>query len=76
MGLTGYSVAGTNFNVVELLKGTGAAERFVSEMFPPDLSAATLQATGTGILETFQMSFLGALLGSAVALPLSVLGTQ
>jgi len=76
LGLTGYSVAGTDFNIVELLKGSGAAERFVSEMFPPDLSAATLRATGTGILETFQMSFLGALLGAAVAFPLSALGTQ
>jgi phosphonate transport system permease protein len=76
LGLTGYSVAGTDFNIVELLRGTGPAERFVSEMFPPDLSAATLAATGTGIVETFQMSFLGALLGAAVAFPLSALGTQ
>ena len=76
LGLTGYSVAGTNFNVVELVRGSGAAERFVSEMFPPDLSVTTLRAMGTGILETFQMSFLGALLGAAVAFPLSALGTQ
>ena len=76
LGLTGYSVSGTDFDIVELLKGTGPAQRFVSEMFPPDLSAATLQATGTGILETFQMSFLGALLGAALAFPLSALGTQ
>jgi phosphonate transport system permease protein len=76
LGLTGYSLAGTDFNVVELIEGTGPAERFVSEMFPPDLSAATLRATGTGILETFQMSFLGALIGAAVAFPLSALGTR
>ncbi len=76
LGLTGYSVAGTNFNIIELLRGGGAAEKFVSEMFPPDLSAATLRAMGTGILETFQMSFLGALIGAAVAFPLSALGTQ
>jgi phosphonate transport system permease protein len=76
LGLTGYSVAGINFNVVELIEGTGPAEKFVSEMFPPDLSTATLQTTGTGILETFQMSFLGALIGAAVAFPLSALGTQ
>jgi phosphonate transport system permease protein len=76
LGLAGYSVAGTDFNIVELLRGTGPAERFVSEMFPPDLSAATLEATATGVVETFQMSFLGALLGAAVAFPLSALGTQ
>ena len=76
LGLTGYSVAGTDFNIVELIEGTGPAEKFVSEMFPPDLSAATLKTTGTGILETFQMSFLGALIGAAVAFPLSALGTH
>ena len=76
LGLTGYSVAGTGFNLVELVTNTGPIEKFVSEMFPPDLSAATLGATGTGILETFQMSFLGALIGAIVALPLAAIGTQ
>src|SRR4028119_1138712 len=74
LGLTGYSVAGTGFNIVELFRGGGAAERFVSEMFPPDLSGATLRAMGTGILETFQLSFLGALLCAAAALPLAAPG--
>lgn len=76
LGLTGWSVRGTGFDLVELLTGVGPAERFVSEMFPPDLSAATLQATATGIVETFQMSFLGALLGALVALPLAAIGTE
>lgn len=76
LGLTGYSVAGTGFNIVELVTNTGPIEKFVSEMFPPDLSVATLGATGTGILETFQMSFLGALIGAIVALPLAATGTQ
>ncbi|MCA1717402.1 MAG: hypothetical protein LC781_11410, partial [Actinobacteria bacterium] len=35
LGLTGYSVAGTEFNVVELVTNTGPVERFISEMFPP-----------------------------------------
>lgn len=76
LGLTGYSVTGTGFNVVELVANTGPIEKFVSEMFPPDLSAATLAATGTGILETFQMSFLGAVIGAVVALPLAAAGAQ
>ena len=76
LGLTGYSVAGTGFNIVELVTNTGLIEKFVSEMFPPDLSVATLGATGTGILETFQMSFLGALIGAIIALPLAATGTQ
>ena len=69
-------MAGTGFNLVELVTNTGPIKKFVSEMFPPDLSVATLGATGTGILETFQMSFLGALIGAIVALPLAATGTQ
>ncbi len=76
LGLTGWSAYGVGFDLVELLSGGGAVERFVSEMFPPDLSAATLRATGVGILETFQMSFLGALIGAIVAFPLAALGTR
>jgi phosphonate transport system permease protein len=73
LGLTGWSVSGTGFNIAELLANTGPIERFLSEMFPPDLSSATLRATVEGILETFQMSFLGALLGAAFAFPLAAL---
>ena len=76
LGLTGWSAYGIGFDLVKLLSSTGPIERFVSEMFPPDLSAATLRATATGILETFQMSFLGALTGAIAAFPLAALGTQ
>jgi phosphonate transport system permease protein len=76
LGLTGWSAYGVGFDLVDLLSGGGAVERFVSEMFPPDLSAATLRATGVGIMETFQMSFLGALIGAVVAFPLAALGTR
>jgi phosphonate transport system permease protein len=76
LGLTGWSAAGVGFDLIELLTGTGPAERFISGMFPPDLSAATLRATVTGILETFQMSLLGAFLGAAVAFPLAAAGTR
>ena len=73
LSLTGWSVLGTGFNIVELLSSAGPIERFVYEMFPPDLSLATLRTTVEGILETFQMSFLGALLGAAAAFPLAAL---
>lgn len=76
LGLTGWSLRGTGFDLIELLSGAGAAERFISEMFPPDLSPATLRTTVTGILETFQMSFLGALVGAAAAVPLAAVGTE
>src|ERR687893_1956058 len=75
LGLTGWSVQGVGFDLVELVGGTGPIEKFISEMFPPDLSARTLQTTGKGILETFQMSFLGVLIGAVVAFPLAALAT-
>ena len=75
LGLTGWSVAGTGFDLLELATSAGPIERFVSEMFPPDLSSRTLQTTGKGILETFQMSFLGALIGAVLAFPLAALAT-
>lgn len=76
LGLTGWSAYGIGFDPVALLTGGGAMERFVSEMFPPDFSAQTLRATGTGLLQTFQMSFLGAVAGAVVALPLAALGMR
>jgi phosphonate transport system permease protein len=75
LGLTGWSAAGVGFDLVELVSSTGPIEKFLSEMFPPDLSARTIQTTGKGILETFQMSFLGALIGATIAFPLAVLAT-
>lgn len=75
LGVTGWSASGTGFDLVELVTGTGPIEKFVSEMFPPDLSTRTLQITGKGIVETFQMSLLGALIGALVASPLAILAT-
>src|SRR5215203_732887 len=76
LGLTGWSVAGTKFDLVELLSSARPMEKFVAGMFPPDLSVTTLRQTGTGILETFQMSFLGSLIGATFAFPLAALATQ
>ena len=76
LSLTGYSYVGTDFDIVGLLQGSGPVESFVSEMFPPDLSAATLKTTGMGVIETLQMSYLGALLGALVACPLAALSTR
>lgn len=76
LGLTGWSGFGVGFNLLELISGAGPVERFVSEMFPPDLSAATLRTTFMGVIETFQMAFLGALIGAVIAFPLAALGTR
>jgi phosphonate transport system permease protein len=76
LSLTGYSYVGTDFDIVGLLQGSGPVESFVSEMFPPDLSAATLKTTVMGVIETLQMSYLGALLGALLACPLAALSTR
>ncbi|MDQ3911568.1 MAG: phosphonate ABC transporter, permease protein PhnE [Actinomycetota bacterium] len=75
LGLTGWSMTGTKFDLIELLTSSGPIERFILGMFPPDFSGKTLQTTAEGIVETFQMSFLGALVGAIVAFPLAALAT-
>ena len=75
LGLTGWSFTGTRFDLVELFTSTRPIEKFISGMFPPDLSATTLRTTAIGLLETFQMSFLGALIGAIAAFPLAALAT-
>lgn len=69
------SVHGTGFDPVALVEGAGPIERFASELFPPDLSATTLEATARGVVESFEMSLLGALIGAGAALPLAAIGT-
>ena len=76
LGLTGWSAWGAEFDLVKLLASTTPIERFLSGMFPPDLSATTLRTTAAGVLETFQISFLGALIGAVVAFPLAALATS
>lgn len=71
----GWSVHGTHFDPLQLVNGSGSMGRFVSQMFPPDFSSATLGITGTRIVETIQMSLLGALFGAIVAAPLATLAT-
>ena len=75
VGAVGVSVHGVGFDLAELLAGAGPVERFVEQMLPPDVSSATLRSTARGILQTFQMSLLGAVLGAAVALPLGLAAT-
>jgi phosphonate transport system permease protein len=76
LGLTGWSGFGVGFDLLKLLSGAQPVQSFVSEMFPPDLSVPTLQTTFTGVVETFQMASLGALIGAVVAFPLAALGTR
>jgi phosphonate transport system permease protein len=76
LGVTSWSAWGAEFDLVKLFTSTTPIERFVSEMFPPDLSATTLRTTAAGVLETFQMSFLGALIGAVMAFPLAALATS
>jgi phosphonate ABC transporter permease subunit PhnE len=75
VALVTWSARGTDFDPIALVQGMGPIERFVSQMFPPDLSAPTLDVTVSRLLETLQMSLLGALVGAVLAAPLAMLGT-
>jgi phosphonate transport system permease protein len=75
LSVTGWSAAGVGFDLVELVSSTGPIKKFLSGMFPPDLSASTLATTARGVLETFQMSFLGTLIGAVISFPLAAFAT-
>jgi phosphonate transport system permease protein len=76
LGVGGWSVRGTGFNPAALFANTEPVQNFVSGMFPPDVAAQTLRTALQGVVETFQMSLLGAIIGAVVALPLAALGVK
>ncbi len=73
-----WSWHGTRVDLASLLGGEGLHQIaiYVRQLFPPDLSAATLSDAGAGAAETFAISLLGSLLAVAIALPLSLLATR
>lgn len=58
----------------ELIDGLPQMARLVGEMFPPDLSR--LEALGASLLTTFQMAFVGTVLGVILSVPLAVLASR
>lgn len=76
LGVAGWSVRGTEFNPAALFANTQPVQNFISGMFPPEVATATLRTALQGVVETFQMSLLGAIIGAVVALPLAALGVR
>ncbi|MHB0976490.1 MAG: phosphonate ABC transporter, permease protein PhnE [Candidatus Aquicultorales bacterium] len=73
-----WSAGGANLRPFELLGGEGRANmaKFVSGLFPPDLSSDFLLSLVKPTIETLQMSVAGVILGAAVAFPLSFFATR
>jgi hypothetical protein len=57
-----------------LLVGFGRVGRLVGEMLPP--STARLEAVGWALLETFQMAFVGTVVGVLLSVPIAVLAAR
>lgn len=69
-----WSWMGTRVELGALLSGEALAQiaAYVRRLFPPDLSAPTLQAAALGAWETFAISLVGSLLASLIAFPLAL----
>ena len=64
-----WSYSGTQVRVGELFsrEAGGQILAYVKKLFPPDLSAFTLQEAVRGAIETFSISFLGTMMAAAIA---------
>lgn len=73
-----WSGKGTHVDFFELLGGQGRASmgKFVTGLFPPDLSLKFLSSLITPALETVQMATLGVAMGALIAMPLAFLATR
>lgn len=78
LALVAWSYHGARIDAGTLLSGEGLGQivTYLTRLFPPDTSAATLRAAGWGTVETFAISFMGSVLSVALALPLSVLAAR
>jgi phosphonate transport system permease protein len=68
------SLSGTRVSIGDLVGGVPQIVRLVGEMLPP--STARLGAVGWALLETFQMAFVGTVVGVLLSVPLAVLATR
>ncbi|MBI2229641.1 MAG: phosphonate ABC transporter, permease protein PhnE [Deltaproteobacteria bacterium] len=68
--------AGIEPMVLFAAKGRGNVWKFLSGMFPPDLSWNFLSLMFRPTLETIQISFLGTLIAVIIGFPLGLLGTH
>jgi phosphonate transport system permease protein len=65
-----WSYSGSEVRLSELFsrEAGGQILAYVKKLFPPDLSAFTLQEAVRGTIETFAISFLGTIMAAAIAL--------
>jgi len=73
-----WSYQGTQIDAGTLLSGEGLQQiwAYVSKLFPPDLSRATLREAALGAVETFAISLVGSVLSVCIAFPLALLATR
>ncbi len=64
-----WSYHGSDIRLAELFsrEGGGQILAYIERLFPPDLSATTLQQAFRGAIETFAISFLGTLMAAIIA---------
>ncbi|MCL5291494.1 MAG: phosphonate ABC transporter, permease protein PhnE [Actinobacteria bacterium] len=73
-----WSAKGARVAPGELLSGASGANmtKFITGLFPPDLSPKFLSSLIRPTVETIQMSIVGVVLGAVAAFPLSFLATR
>lgn len=69
-----WSVQRTGVSLTEFIQGFPQMGRLIGEMLPP--STARLEAVGKALLETFQMAFVGTVVGVLISVPVAVLATR
>jgi phosphonate transport system permease protein len=76
--LVAWSWHGTRVELGALFGGEGLGQiaAYVTKLFPPDLSAATLRDAAAGAVETFAISLVGSVLSVGVAFPLALAATR
>ncbi|UJW83230.1 phosphonate ABC transporter, permease protein PhnE [Hydrogenophaga sp. SL48] len=73
LGFFAWSVNKTGVSLGDLWGGIPQMARLAGEMLPP--STARLEAVGWALLETFQMAFVGTVVGVLLSVPIAVLAT-
>lgn len=68
-----WSLNKTGVSLTDLVGGFPQMGRLIGEMLPP--STARLEAVGWALLETFQMAFVGTVVGVLLSVPIAVLAT-
>lgn len=69
-----FSVKGSEFSAGEFIEGCPNMLRMLKEMLPPDTHR--LPYIGTALLQTFQMAFVGAVIGIIISFFLAILASR